>query len=357
MQDQNKLPLVQSAMRMLVKELRPNDRVAIVVYAGAAGIVLESTPGSRKETILNAIEGLNAGGSTAGGEGIRLAYKVAGENFIKGGNNRIILATDGDFNIGVSSTSEMERLVEQERESGISITVLGFGMRNIKDDKMEAIADKGNGNYAYIDNIQEARRIFIKEFGGTLFTVAKDVKFQLEFNPQNVKAYRLIGYENRLLNAEDFKDDKKDAGEMGVGHRVTALYEIIPAGSDEKLPDVDELKYQKQKNESIIKFSNELVMIKTRYKTTNGTRSYPINQVVTTKETRFTDASENIRFATAVAGFGMLLRNSEFKGNITFSKVAEIAKNAKEDDDEGYRGEFVRLVKLAEHLSQTRAEK
>ncbi|MCX6238890.1 MAG: von Willebrand factor type A domain-containing protein, partial [Bacteroidia bacterium] len=243
MQEENKLPLVQSAMRMLVNELRQKDRVAIVVYAGAAGIVLESTPGSQKETILNAIEGLRAGGSTAGGEGIRLAYKTASEHFIKGGNNRIILATDGDFNVGVSSTSEMERLIEQERESGIFITVLGFGMGNIKDDKMEAIADKGNGNYAYIDNIQEARRMFVKEFGGTLFTVAKDVKFQLEFNPQNVKAYRLIGYENRLLNAEDFKDDKKDAGEMGVGHRVTALYEIVPAGSDEKLPDVDELKY------------------------------------------------------------------------------------------------------------------
>jgi Ca-activated chloride channel family protein len=357
MQEENKLPLVQSAMRILVNELRPNDRVAIVVYAGAAGIVLESTPGSQKETILNAINGLSAGGSTAGGEGIKLAYKTAREHFIKGGNNRIILATDGDFNVGVSSTSEMERLVEQERESGTFITVLGFGMGNIKDDKMEAIADKGNGNYAYIDNIQEARRMFIKEFGGTLFTVAKDVKFQLEFNPQNVKAYRLIGYENRLLNAEDFKDDKKDAGEMGVGHRVTALYEIVPAGSDEKLPAIDELKYQKRKNESMMKFSDELVTVKTRYKTPDGTQSYPINQVVTTKATKFSDASENIRFASAVAGFGMLLRNSEFAGNINYSKIAEIAKKAKGNDDEGYRGEFVRLVKVAESLAQSRAEK
>lgn len=357
MQDQNKLPLVQSAMRMLVSELRPNDRVAIVVYAGAAGIVLESTTGNQKETIMNAIDGLIAGGSTAGGEGIRLAYKTAREHFIKGGNNRIILATDGDFNVGVSSTSEMERLVEKERESGIYITVLGFGMGNIKDDKMEAIADKGNGNYAYIDNIQEARRMFVKEFGGTLFTVAKDVKFQLEFNPQNVKAYRLIGYENRLLNAEDFKDDKKDAGEMGVGHRVTALYEIVPAGSDEKVPNIDELKYQKRKKESMMRFNDELVNIKTRYKMPDGTQSFPINHVVTTKSTGFSDASENIRFASAVAGFGMLLRNSEFSGTINYSKVAEIAKKAKGNDEEGYRGEFVRLVKVAESLAQTSAEK
>ena len=357
MQSQNKLPLVQSAMRMLVNELRPTDRVAIVVYAGAAGIALESTTGGRKETILQAIEGLRAGGSTAGGEGIRLAYKTARENFIKGGNNRIILATDGDFNIGVSSTSEMERLVEKERESGIYMTVLGFGMGNIKDDKMEAIADKGNGNYAYIDNIQEARRMFVKEFGGTLFTVAKDVKFQLEFNPQNVKAYRLIGYENRLLNAEDFKDDKKDAGEMGVGHRVTALYEIIPAGSDEKIPNIDELKYQKRKKESMMKFSDELVNIKTRYKTPDGSKSYPISQVVTTRATGFSNASENIRFASAVAGFGMLLRNSEYSGNLNYSQVAEIAKKAKGNDEEGYRGEFIRLVKVAESLTQTSAER
>lgn len=357
MQDQNKLPLVQSAMRMLVKELRPNDRVAIVVYAGAAGIVLESTTGNKKETILNAIDGLSAGGSTAGGEGIRLAYKTASEHFIKGGNNRIILATDGDFNVGVSSTSEMERLVEKERESGIYMTVLGFGMGNIKDDKMEAIADKGNGNYAYIDNLQEAHRMFVKEFGGTLFTVAKDVKFQLEFNPQNVKGYRLIGYENRLLNKEDFKDDKKDAGEMGVGHRVTALYEIVPAGSDEKFPTIDELKYQEREKESVKHFSDELVTIKTRFKTPDGTQSYPINQVVTTKATGFSDASANLRFASAVAGFGMLLRKSEFSGNINYSKVTEIAKNAKGNDEEGYRGEFVRLVKVAESLSQTSAEK
>jgi len=355
-QAENKLPLVQSAMRMLVNELRPNDRVAIVVYAGAAGKVLESIPGNQKQKILDAIEGLSAGGSTAGGEGIRLAYKTAREHFIEGGNNRIILATDGDFNVGVSSTSEMERLVEKERESGVFMTVLGFGMGNIKDDKMEVIADKGNGNYAYIDNIQEARRMLVKEFGGTLFTVAKDVKFQLEFNPQQVKAYRLIGYENRLLKNEDFKDDKKDAGEMGMGHRVTALYEIIPAGSDEKLPDIDELKYQKMKKEPISKLSDELVTIKTRYKTADGNKSFPLDQVVPARAKSFNDASENFRFVSAVAGFGMLLRNSEFKGNTTYSKVANMAQKAKGVDDEGYRGEFSRLVKVAGSLSQQTSE-
>ncbi len=352
MQAENKLPLVQSAMRMLVNELRPNDRIAIVVYAGAAGIVLESTPGNQKQKIIDAIEGLSAGGSTAGGEGIRLAYQTAQKYFIEGGNNRIILATDGDFNVGISSTSEMERLVEKERESGIFMTVLGFGMGNIKDDKMEAIADKGNGNYAYIDNIQEARRMLVKEFGGTLFTVAKDVKFQLEFNPQHVKAYRLIGYENRLLNNEDFNDDKKDAGEMGMGHRVTALYEIIPAGSDEVLPNVDDLKYQKKNKEIVSKLNDELVTIKTRYKAADGNTSYPINQIVLANAKAFNLASENLRFASAVAGFGMLLRNSEFKGNITYSKVANIAQKAKNQDDEGYRGEFSRLVKVAESISQ-----
>ena len=230
MESPNKLPLLKSAFQLLVNELRPADRVAMVVYAGAAGVVLKATPGNEKETILNALNQLQAGGSTAGGQGIMLAYKIAHENFIDGGNNRIILATDGDFNVGASSNAEMERLIEKEREKGIFITVLGFGMGNYKDDKMEIIADKGNGNYAYIDNIQEARKVLVGEFAGTLFTIAKDVKFQLEFNPSRVKAYRLIGYENRLLNDEDFNNDRKDAGEMGAGHVVTALYEIIPAG-------------------------------------------------------------------------------------------------------------------------------
>jgi len=315
MQDENKLPLVKSAMRMLVNELRPNDRVAIVVYAGAAGKVLESTPGNQKQKILEAIEKLEAGGSTAGGEGLRLAYQTARENFITGGNNRIILATDGDFNVGVSS------------------------------------------NYAYIDNLQEARKMFVKEFGGTLFTVAKDVKFQLEFNPKQVKAYRLIGYENRLLNNEDFKDDKKDAGEMGMGHRVTALYEIVPAGSNEQLPSVDELKYQQQKKELNTKYNSELVTIKTRYKSPDGNRSTQLDKVVSAKAVAFEQASNNIRFASAVAGFGILLRNSEFKGDITWDRVTTIARNAKGNDDEGYKGEFIRLVGLAEGLAQQPTEK
>ena len=244
MDEPTKLPLLKAAFGMLVSELRAQDRVAIVVYAGAAGVVLESTPGNRKEVIMQALDKLQAGGSTAGGQGIMLAYKIAEKNFIREGNNRIILATDGDFNVGVSDNASMERLVEEKRGLGVYMTVLGFGMGNIKDDKMEIIADKGNGNYAYIDNIQEARRVLVREFGGTLFTIAKDVKFQVEFNPAFVRSYRLVGYENRILNDEDFNDDTKDAGEMGAGHTVTALYEIIPAGSDEIVPLVDPLRYQ-----------------------------------------------------------------------------------------------------------------
>ena len=355
MQAPNKLPLVKSSMTMLVNELRPNDRVAIVVYAGAAGPVLNSTAGNQKQTILSAIDKLEAGGSTAGGAGLKLAYKIARENFISEGNNRIILTTDGDFNVGVSSTSEMERFVENERESGIFMTVLGFGMGNYKDDKMETIADKGNGNYAYIDNLQEAQKVLVKEFGGTLFTVAKDVKLQLEFNPQHVKAYRLIGYENRLLNNEDFKDDKKDAGEMGMGHSVTALYELIPAGSEEKITGTDELKYQSGRRSSEFKYSEELVTVKTRYKLPDGHTSYPIDKIVPTKVSPLKNSSENIRFASAVAGFGMLLRNSEYKGTLTHNQVEELAKSARDQDEDGYRGEFIRLIKVAKSLSQVQS--
>lgn len=355
MQAPNKLPLVKSSMNLLVNELRPDDRVAIVVYAGAAGVVLNSTTGNQKQSILSAIDKLEAGGSTAGGAGLKLAYKIARENFIPEGNNRIILATDGDFNVGVSGTSELERFVEIERESGIFMTVLGFGMGNYKDDKMETIADKGNGNYAYIDNLQEARKVLVKEFGGTLFTVAKDVKLQLEFNPQHVKAYRLIGYENRLLNNEDFKDDKKDAGEMGMGHSVTALYELIPAGSKEKVPGTDELKYQVSRKQSENNYTDELVTVKTRYKLPDGDTSYPIDQIVPAKVSPLRNSSENIRFASAVAGFGMLLRNSEYLGALTYKQVEELAKNARDQDEEGYRGEFVRLIEVTKSLSQARS--
>ncbi len=343
----NKLPLLKRAFKMLVNELRPQDKVSIVVYAGAAGKVLDPTSGDEKMKILGALENLSAGGSTAGGEGLKLAYKIAGENFAEGGNNRIILATDGDFNVGVSSTSEMERLVEKERENGIFLTVLGFGMGNIKDDKMEAIADKGNGNYSYIDNIQEARKVFITEFGGTLFTIAKDVKFQLEFNPQNVKAYRLIGYENRLLNEEDFNDDTKDAGEMGAGHTVTALFEIIPAGSDEEAPAVDELKYQQTKPNSG-RHPGELLTIKIRYKLPDGKTSRLLEQPVENKLWRNT--SDNFRFSAAVASFGMLIRGSQFMGNATIESVLDLAKNAKGNDEEGYRAEFIQLVKTTNDL-------
>jgi Ca-activated chloride channel family protein len=341
MSSPDKLPLLKRAFAMLVDELRAEDRVSIVVYAGAAGKVLDSTPGNEKRKIMESIENLNAGGSTAGGEGLKLAYKLAHENFIENGNNRIILATDGDFNVGVSSTSEMERLVEKERESGIFMSVLGFGSGNIKDDKMETIADKGNGNYSYIDNIQEARKVFISEFGGTLFTIAKDVKFQLEFNPKLVKSYRLLGYENRLLNDEDFNDDKKDAGEMGAGHTVTALYEIVPVGSKSETPSVDALKYQNP-SPSSDRFRNELLTLKLRYKDPKGNKSKLLEQPVQDNVSKNT--SENFRFSAAVASFGMLLRNSEFKGNTTIESILTLAKGAKGEDDEGYRSEFIQLV-------------
>lgn len=343
----DKLPLLKRAFAMLVNELRAEDRVSIVVYAGAAGKVLDSTPGNEKQKIMEAIENLNAGGSTAGGDGLKLAYKIAHENFVKKGNNRIILATDGDFNVGVSSTSEMERLVETERESGIFMSVLGFGSGNIKDDKMETIADKGNGNYSYIDNIQEARKVFISEFGGTLFTIAKDVKFQLEFNPKIVKSYRLLGYENRLLNSEDFNDDKKDAGEMGAGHRVTALYEIIMVGSESETSSVDPLKYQK-KAPSSGTFTNELLTIKLRYKDPQGTKSKLLELPVQNQISK--NSSDDFRFSAAVASFGMLLRNSDFKGNITIDSILALANGAKGQDDEGYRSEFIKLVKTANDL-------
>ncbi len=347
MSSPDKLPLLKRAFKLLVNELRPEDHVALVVYAGAAGKVLDATPGDEKQKILEALENLSAGGSTSGGEGLKLAYKIARENFIEEGNNRIILATDGDFNVGVSSTSEMERLVEKERESGIFMSVLGFGTGNIKDDKMETIADKGNGNYSYIDNLQEARKVFISEFGGTLFTIAKDVKFQLEFNPNEVGAYRLVGYENRLLNDEDFNNDTKDAGEMGAGHTVTALYEIVPAGSESETPSVDALKYQESKPVSE-KYNNELLTIKLRYKAPDGNKSKLLEQPVQNRIERNT--SDNFRFSAAVASFGMLLRNSEFKGNTTIESILELAKDAKGEDENGYRAEFIQLVKTVDDL-------
>jgi Ca-activated chloride channel homolog len=352
MDDPNKLPLLKSAFGLLVNQLRPQDRVAIVVYAGAAGIVLESTPGNKKEKIMQAIDNLEAGGSTAGGQGLLLAYKIAEENFIKGGNNRIILATDGDFNVGVSSNGGMEQLVEEKRLNGVFITVLGFGMGNYKDDKMEIIADKGNGNYAYIDNLQEARKVLVQEFGGTLFTIAKDVKFQLEFNPSLVKAYRLIGYENRLLNDEDFNDDTKDAGEMGSGHTVTALYELIPAGSDEEVSSIDPLKYQSEKREVKNEVSGEMLTIKLRYKEPDGDKSRLYEKAIGPVVKQYAETTERFRFSAAVAGFGMLLRNSEYKGSITYNDVIRMAGEGKGPDEDGYRSEFIRLVKIVKDMDR-----
>jgi Ca-activated chloride channel homolog len=350
MDDPNKLPLLKSAFSLLVNELRTQDRVAIVVYAGAAGLALESTSGNHKELIMKAIDNLEAGGSTAGGEGLKLAYAEAEKNFIKGGNNRIILATDGDFNVGESSNGGMERLVEDQREKGVFITVLGFGMGNVKDDKMEIIADKGNGNYAYIDNLQEARRVLVREFGGTLFTIAKDVKLQIEFNPQKIQSYRLIGYENRLLNDEDFNNDKKDAGDMGSGHNVTALYELILAGSDEARPSIDPLRYQKATSTVEKANDNEYLNIKIRYKKPDGVTSMLLEKPVTGGAKEYKYASENLRFAAAVSEFGMLLRSSEFKGNSTLEKAIDLASGARGEDEDGYRAEFIRLMKTVRDM-------
>jgi len=348
-----KLPLLKKAFRMLTDQLRPEDRVAMVVYAGAAGIVLESTPGSEKAKIKEALDRLQAGGSTAGGEGIELAYTIAKKNFQEDGNNRIILATDGDFNIGESSNAAMERMIEKKREEGIFLTVLGFGMGNYKDSKMEVLADKGNGNYAYIDNIQEAKKVLVSEFGGTLFTIAKDVKFQIEFNSTKVQGYRLIGYENRALRSEDFNDDKKDAGELGSGHTVTALYEVIPTGVDagNLLKSVDDLKYQKQKTERSASRSDEWLTLKLRYKAPNGNSSKLIEQPLTGEVQPFDESSENLQFAASVAGFGMLLRDSQFKGDLTYDAVAQMAREAKGEDREGYRQEFIRLVESCNLLA------
>ena len=348
--DEKKLPLVKASLKLLVDQLREQDRVAIVVYAGAAGLVLPSTDGSNKTKIKDAIEQLSAGGSTAGGQGIKLAYKVAKENFAKEGNNRVILCTDGDFNIGASSDDEMERLIEEERKSGVFLTVLGYGMGNYKDSKMQKLADKGNGNHAYIDGLNEAKKVLVNEFSGTMFTIAKDVKLQIEFNPAKVAGYRLIGYENRILNKEDFNNDKKDAGELGSGHTVTALYEIVPAGvATEFLKEVDDLKYQKSKKAKT-QDGSEIMNIKLRYKDAGSEVSKLIEHPVMDKRVEIENTSDNFRFAAAVAQFGMLLRNSEFKQASSYKSILVLADNAKGKDEEGYRKEFIKLVKKASVL-------
>jgi Ca-activated chloride channel family protein len=349
MDEPAKLPLVQASLKLLTDQLREKDRVAIVVYAGSAGLVLPSTSGANKVKIKEAISNLQAGGSTAGGEGIQLAYQTAMQAFIKGGSNRVILATDGDFNVGVSSDAALVQLIEKEREAGIFLTVLGFGMGNYKDNKMQQLADKGNGNHSYIDNINEAKKVLVSEFGSTLFAIAKDVKIQVEFNPARVQAYRLIGYENRLLQAEDFNDDKKDAGELGSGHTVTALYEVIPVGvKDVFTRQVDSLKYQWNNKTPIGSITNELLTIKLRYKKPDENTSMLLEQAVADKHLDLEQTSDNFRFSAAVAEFGMLLRESKFIQKGSFQQVLSLAKSAAGKDANGYRSEFTRLVSAGE---------
>lgn len=347
-----RLGLIQSSLKLLVNNLRDEDRVAIVVYSGSAGEKLPSTSGSDKQKIREAIDELTAGGSTAGGAGIKLAYKIAKQNFVKGGNNRIILCTDGDFNVGVSSDEGLEKLIEQERKSGVFLTVLGYGMGNYKDSKMQVLAEKGNGNHAYIDNLQEANRVLVNEFGATMHTVAKDVKLQIEFNPSQVQAYRLIGYESRLLKDEDFNNDAKDAGEMGAGHTVTAFYEVVPAGiKSDFTGKVDDLKYQKTKPApAVTNNSKELLTVKLRYKAPDGNTSKKIEQpLIDDKKEK---VSSDFRFASAVAMFGQLLRDSDFKGDATYDKVISLAKTSLDNDEKGYRREFIRLAETAEGLAK-----
>jgi len=354
-----KLPLLKKAFRLLVDQLDSDDRVAIVVYAGSSGLVLPSTPASKKEQILDSIQRLRAGGSTAGAAGIRLAYKIAQDNFREKGNNRVILATDGDFNVGVSSDAELVRLIEKKRDRGIFLTVLGFGTGNLKDSKMEKLADKGNGNYAYIDNILEAKKVLVNEIGSTLLTIAKDVKIQVEFNPAEVQAYRLIGYENRMLENEDFNDDTKDAGELGAGHSVTALYEIIPAGvePDVDIPGVDPLKYQQVEKNPDVRYSGELLTVKLRYKKPDGDTSILLSETLETDDGEGEEwMSENLVFSTGVAGFGMLLRDSEFKGNCSYEMVLNLLEASKGEDKNGYRTELIQLVKTAQLLARAESE-
>jgi len=350
MEQENKLPLLIKSFKLLVGQLRHQDTVAIVVYAGQAGLVLPATSGADKHKILAALESLQAGGSTAGGEGIKLAYRIAGENFKKHGNNRVILATDGDFNVGASSDAEMERLIEQKRKDGVYLSVLGFGMGNYKDSKMQKLADRGNGNYAYIDNMLEARKVLVSQFGGTMLTIAKDVKLQVEFNPAKVSSYRLIGYEKRLLRPEDFADDTKDAGELGSDHTVTALYEIVPA--DGVSTAKQELTYQTTQIKDGAQTSDELATIRFRYKKTDGETSREIVRKIPASTVALNKASENIRFAAAVAEWGLVLRNSAYKGSANYTQILEIARRAKGADSQGYRAEFIRLVEMAELLDR-----
>lgn len=353
MNQPNKLPLLKKGMKMLVDGLGENDQVSIVVYAGAAGLVLPATHGDDKPTIMNALDQLQAGGSTNGGQGIQLAYQSALDNFIKGGVNRVILCTDGDFNVGTTSTGELISLAEENAKKGIFLSVLGFGIGNLNDSMMEQLSGKANGNYAFIDTEKEAKKVLVEQMSGTLVTIAKDVKIQVEFNPTKVQAYRLIGYENRILAAEDFNDDKKDAGEIGAGHTVTAMYEIVPVGVelDVDVATVDDLKYQANPAEENTAASEELLTVKLRYKQPTADESTLVTFPLADDGHRFGEASRDFKFATSVAAFGMLLRGSQHKGNVSYAAVEEIASEGAQDDATGYRTEFLELVKQASEVA------
>ena len=352
-----RLPLVKQAMRLLVEKLTENDRVAIVVYAGASGLALPSTSGDHKEQILEALENLQAGGSTNGAEGIQLAYKIAAENFIKGGVNRVILATDGDFNVGVTSQGDLTQLIEEKAHTGVFLSVLGVGTDNLKDSTMQKLADKGNGNYAYLDSLDEARKVLVQQMNGTLVTIAKDVKIQVEFNPARVASYRLIGYEKRMLRKQDFNNDKVDAGEIGAGHTVTALYEVVPVGTTinpaASVPPVDPLKYSpNERSTSASPSSIEMLTVKLRYTKPDGDQSELVERAVTDTSTKFENAPADLKFVAAVAEFGMILRDSDHKGNGTFAAVLEWAEEGKGSDVNGYRSGFIELVRKAQALNR-----
>jgi Ca-activated chloride channel homolog len=350
MQEANKLPLVQAAMKLLVNELGPRDWVAIVVYAGAEGLALPSTPTTDKAAIVDVLDRLEAGGTTHGSAGLKLAYETAERHFIKGGVNRVILATDGDFNVGITNQGELIRLIEEKAKSGVFLTALGFGMGNLKDSTLEKLADHGNGNYAYIDTLWEARKVLVEQMGATLVTIAKDVKLQLEFNPSAVKAFRLIGYENRVLAHQDFNDDKKDAGDIGAGHTVTALYEIVPAGVDIEVPGVDPLKYQEPTRPTARAKSDEVLTLKLRHKQPDADRSTLMEVTLKDEGRAFEGTSTDFRFAAAVASFGMVLRDSPYKGSADLAKALKWAKASLGPDEGSLRAEFVTLVEKAQRL-------
>jgi Ca-activated chloride channel homolog len=351
MQDANKLPLVKKSLRLLVENMGRRDKISIVTYAGSSGVALAPTPAYKKDEIMSVIDNLGAGGSTAGSEGIETAYKLAKDNLMEDGNNRVILATDGDFNVGISDNSELEKFIVAKRNEGIFLTVLGFGMGNYKDNRLEMLADKGNGNYAYIDNLAEGKKVLVSEMGATLYTIAKDVKLQVEFNPAKVYAYRLVGYENRVLNNEDFNDDKKDAGEIGAGHNVTALYEIVPIGEKVDLPKVDDLQYNKNETKAGSFASTDAIRVNLRYKEPKEDVSKLLTQTVAYISRNYNDASETFRFSASVAEWGMVLRNSPYKGNATYDQVLAVAKTSLGKDEQGYRAEFIRLVEISKRLS------